>query len=53
LNYVTPTKESMKPGSVQIKQIPGGHFLTVSGKQEAADTINAFLKLTTTAARVA
>jgi hypothetical protein len=43
LNYVTPTKESMQPGSVQVKEIPGGHFLTVSGKHKAAEAINVFL----------
>ena len=43
VNYVTPTKESMKPGAVQIKEIPGGHFLTVSGRRDAAEAIKGFL----------
>ena len=43
LNYVTPTKESMKPGAVQVKAIPGGHFLTVSGRQGTVDAIKGFL----------
>ena len=43
LNYVTPTVQSMQPGKVEVKQIPGGHFLTVSGKQKAAEALKSFL----------
>jgi 3-oxoadipate enol-lactonase len=43
VNYVTPTAQSMVAGAVQIKEIDGGHFLTVSGRAGSLDAIKSFL----------
>lgn len=45
LNYVTPTKESMHLGAVEIQEIPGGHFLPLSGRKEAIKAIQSFLDM--------
>jgi pimeloyl-ACP methyl ester carboxylesterase len=42
-NYVQGTKNQMAKGAVQVKSIPGGHFLTVSGKEGAKKEIEIFL----------
>jgi len=43
VNYVTPTANSMAPGAVQIKEIDGGHFLTVTGRYCSIEAIKSFL----------
>lgn len=42
-NYVQGTVDQMAPGAVRVKSIPGGHFLTVSGRIAAASAIQAFI----------
>ena len=43
VNYVTPTVNSMAPGSVQVEEIEGGHFLTVTGREGSKKSIKHFL----------
>lgn len=43
VNYVTPTQQAMAPGAVTVRVLPGGHFLSVSGRAESAGAIQAFL----------